>query len=78
MIDLTPYGARVVLGSLREIDYQPGGFENSLVHTMMLADMTNLHRLSFFWPELGAAVHAYKNIDGGLDALRDIATRSTP
>lgn len=51
---------------------EPGSFTRSLIITLANADSYNLIKLGNEFPELAAAVDAYKNADYGLEVLQEI------
>jgi len=52
--------------------FKPGSFTTALIHALAKADTYNLMKLGREYPDLAAAVDAYKNADHGLSTLQEI------
>jgi len=51
---------------------QPGSFFEKLILAACNADQSNLGRLKRSFPAIAWAVYQYKNVDGGIDVLREM------
>lgn len=66
--------ANALLGAVGEGSWEPSSFERALFGAMLHADASNLELLGLGFPVERDLVYAYKNVDGGLDAIRAIAS----
>jgi hypothetical protein len=55
----------------REHGYEPGSFRESLLIAFARADPHNFHRLEAAFPLIGSAVNLAKNVEGGMDIMRE-------
>lgn len=51
---------------------QPGHFTSAMIEALSVADPTNWGLVYRSFPELAACVRLYKNVDGGLEYLREL------
>ena len=73
---VTPTVARHTLYHFREGGYAPGSFVQSLLETIGRADPFNTAILSSGYPRYVAAMRLAREVDGGIDTLKRIASRS--
>ena len=73
------HGAANVLFQLdgdHEVGIEPGGFTSRIIEACCHADEMNLSRLALGFPHIANAVHIYKNVTGGVELLRRLATKT--
>lgn len=70
--------AREFLGSMKEIDYEPGSFNDALVKAALLADVGNRRKLRREFGGLISAVILYKEHPEGFRMLYEIAGLPVP
>lgn len=65
-----------VMDDDREVGMEPGSFMTLLIRAAAHADPVNISKMSLGFPAIATAVNIYKNVPGGVDMLRRLATKA--